>query len=177
MAVEEGEGPRLAPGMPAGEAVERRGDEAIVLRESPRAARRRQVEESAIEMRLLVELGLHGGEEVRGVQAAVEPAIEHGGAGGEIEWRRDGYRGRHRHRHAIAELAQPLEDDVPAQRDADQAQAESRLTIEEAADQEVEVSRVARVIEATGTIHLAAAGTEMHHEAAPAHLLQATEQA
>src|SRR5262249_24083032 len=139
-------------------------------------ARRGQVEESAIEMRLRVELGLNGGEEVRGVQAAVEPAIEHGGAGREIEGCRDGYRGRHRGGHAIAQLAQPLEDDVPAQRGADQAQAESRLTIEEAADHEVEVSRVARVIEAAGTIHLAAAGAKMDHEAAPAHPPQATEQ-
>src|SRR5262249_60001809 len=98
------------------------------------------------------------------------------GAGGEMEGRGEGARGRHWGGHTIAELAQPLEDDVPAQRDADQAQAESRLTIEEAADHEVEVSRVARVIEAVGTIHLAAAGAKMEHEAARAHPLEATEQ-
>src|SRR5215471_1870332 len=168
---------RARPVIPLiGKAVERRGDEAIVLGERLGPVGRGQVEKVPVEMGLQAELGLHGGKEIRGVQAAVEAAIEHRGAGGEIEWRRDGYRRRHRRRNPLPELAQPLEEDVAPERNAHEAQGRLRIAREQKADHELEVFRVARVVEATRAIHLPAAGAEVDDQATPAHLLEAAEQ-
>src|SRR5215470_11220324 len=65
---------------------------------------------------------------------------------------------------------------LPPERDAHEAQGHLRTAREQQPDHELEVFRVARVVEATRAIHLPAAGAEVDDQATPAHLLEAAEQ-
>src|SRR5437867_2992828 len=76
-----------------------------------------------------------------------------------------------------AVLAEPLEQHVAAQRDADGADADQRLALGEQADDGVEVVGVAGVIKARPPVGLAAARPEVQRDGAPARRARERQQA
>src|SRR5882762_11363574 len=105
------------------------------------------------------------------------PAIERAGAALEVVRRGDGHGRAHLGRRGIAALAEPLQEDVAAERDADGADARVRVAPGEQADDEVEVVGVARMVEARQPVRLAAARPEVQGHRAPARVAREREQA
>src|SRR5215472_14645545 len=125
------------------EAVERRGDVVVVLGEGSRPQRGRHVDLAVVEVRLGPDLGPHGPQEVRRVEGPRQTAVEHTGARGEIEGRRDDGRAHHGVGGAFSQLAEPLEGDVAAERDAHQPDPARRLALAQALDDRGEIGGLA----------------------------------
>src|SRR3989475_886574 len=169
--------PRSYASTAAREAVEGRGHEPIVLGEGPRAKGGGQVEEPVIEALLLPELGLERPQKARRVHGAVQPAVEHAGARGEVEGRRDGRRGPHLGRGAFALLTQPVQEHVAAEGDAGGPDPEGGLADGQGAHDPVEILGFARVVHARGQVDLSTARAEVEGHGAPAPLLRLAHEA
>jgi hypothetical protein len=114
---------------------------------------------------------------VRGIEEAVQPAIEGGRARGEIEGHGDGDGGGDLVGCLLASLAQPLEDDVAAQRHAGEADRGAGRRLDQAPQHEIEIGGLARVIEPAQPVELAAARAEVDDDPAPAGVLHQAHQA
>ena len=153
------------------EAVERRRDRAVVLGEGSRAKRERYVDDlaqSRIARRLEADLVPHGPEEVRAIDQAAEAAVEGFGAVREIERHRDRDGADDRAGHGGFPLAEPLEQDVAAQRHAHRADTDGWLSPDDQPDDFVQIGGVPGVVERAEAIELAAARSEVQGDGAPA---------
>src|SRR5262245_2509555 len=153
------------------EPIERRRDQTIVAGERPRAAHLVHVyhtRQLPIAGGLVDHLGPHRPQEVRRVDPAAWAAVEHARARREIE------RGRDRHgaddlRGCVgAALAQPFQQDVAAERHADDREAQAALAAGQHRDHLVEVVGVAGVIEREPPVQLPAARAEVEGDGPPA---------
>jgi len=90
-----------------------------------------RVDASRVALREIQRLPPEGRQEEAHVQGS-QPGLEMARARGQVERGRDRGRSAHLGRHAFVPLPQPLEEHVPAQRDAHEAQVEIRLAIDQA---------------------------------------------
>src|SRR5947207_6625013 len=160
-----------------GETVQRRRDGAVVGGERARLQRGLEVDEAGIDQRLGPGLVVERPHEARRVHGLLEALVHHAGALREIEGHRDGHGRPQRLGHAVALLAQPLEQHVAADREADGPHAHLRLALDDGAEYTVEVARVAGVVEAGQPVQLTAARAKPQDPRAPAARAGALEQA
>ncbi len=134
----------------APEAVERRGHRVVEVEEGPGRSHLRDVETGSrlrVPVQELPGLLPQAAQERRGVDGS-EPLLELPRARLEVVRDRD-RRGRGEAGLARV-LAQPLQEDVSAERDADRRERDARLRGDEGRDEVVEVGRLPRVVETRG---------------------------
>src|SRR5205823_5158389 len=154
-----------------GEAVEPRGHGVVVLGERPGAHRERKVHargEASVAERLEADLPAHRAKEVGRIDAPAEPAVQHLCARRELERHRDGDGPDELPWRIGAPLAEPLQQDVAAERDADRDEARRGLALQQQRDHVLEVVGVPRVVELRQAVQLAAARAEVQRDGAPA---------
>ena len=136
--------------MLVGEAVQARGHRPVVF--GKRAGAQSQCEvhprcEARVALGLLADLVPHRAEEARRVDTPAETAVEDARARHEVERRRDGDRADQLLRRVELALAEPLEQDVAPERDADDAERRVGVALEQQPDHVVEVVGVPGVVE------------------------------
>ena len=140
----------------------------VELPERPDAVQSSGVEEIRMPDELLPCLGDERSEEKPLVDMR-EATREIPTPAGEIEWHGHSDRTTYRCRNLITgSFTEPLEQNVPAERDAGQTDGHVRVFGDDTSEGEIEVGRLAGVIESARAIHFASAAAKDHQISAPA---------